>query len=485
MRMKKEVKFKHALLPILFLLLLILYGLIIRPLFLDQAAFPLEILFITAASFAIGMLFYLGFTWDEIIDSITQKLAKAMPAFLILFSIGLIIGSWIVCGTVPMMVYYGLKIINPTYLYLLAFLVPVVFSTMTGTSWGSAGAVGIVIMGISGAMGGNPGITAGAIIGGAYFGDKMSPLSDTTNLAAIATDVNLFDHIRSMMNTTIPSAVITAILYFILGFIYPPSMTSSNLESVAPFLDTLEAMFRFNILLLLPPVIVLYGSLTRKPTIPTIIISAMSAALLALLFQPYNLTNVLQSLYKGFHTDMAAWMGDISERVQILLNRGGLYALSEAVIIAFTVFVFIGAIDKINAMPVVVNRIFKSTRRRASTILASLAAAAVTNSLTSNQYATSFIVGDAFKRKYDSLKIPRKVLSRSIEDTGTMIESLVPWHPTAVFMVATLGIPVSQYWNWQFLTLINLIVAPVLALLGIGCFYHEYNEGKKDSKIHI
>ena len=137
------------------------------------------------------------------------------------------------------------------------------------------------------------------------------------------------------------------------------------------------------------------------------------------------------------------------------------------------VFIFIGAMDHINAMPLVVKRMFAFTKTRSSMILATLFATTLSNAMTSNQYATSFIVGDAFKSRYDALKIPRKVLSRSLEDTGTMIESVVPWTTTAVFMVGTLGVPFADYWHWQLLSLINFIVAPTLAILGIGCFYHE------------
>lgn len=474
--MTNKTSFNLAITPIIFLLILIAYGLILRPHFFGQQAFPLEVLFIFTSSFTIGLLIYKGHKWDDIIKSIISKIAKAMPAFLILFSIGLIIGSWIISGTIPMLVYYGLKLINPSYLYILAFIIPALFSLMTGTSWGSAGAIGIVIMGISGAMGAEPGITAGAVIGGAFFGDKMSPLSDTTNMAAIATDVYLFDHIRSMMNTTIPSAIIALSIYLALGFIYPPAMSTSNINSVNEFLSTLDIMFNFNIFLIIPPMIVLYGSFKRKPSIPTIIISMFSAIILAVIFQNYTFDNILQSLYKGFQSDMAVWTNNVPEQVNTLLNRGGLYALSEAVIIAFTVFMFIGAMDHINAMPIVVEKIFKRTKTRAATILSSLAASGITNALTSNQYATSFIVGDAFKLKYDSLKIPRKVLSRSIEDTGTMIESLIPWHPSAVFMVATLGVPFNEYWNWQLLSLINIIIAPTIAVLGIGCFYNDKSD---------
>jgi len=347
-----------------------------------------------------------------------------------------------------MMVYYGLKIVYPAFIYLLAFIVPAVFSLMTGTSWGSAGAVGIVIMGISTAIQAHPGITAGAIIGGTFFGDKMSPLSDTTNMASIATEVNLFDHIRSMMKTTIPSAIIAMVLYLILGFVYKPGISLNDYATVNEFLNSLESMFNFNLLLLLPPLIVLYGSFRRKPTIPTIVVSMFLACLLAMIFQNYSSAYILQSLYKGYDSDMAVWIGSVPENVKTLLNRGGVYTLSEAVINAFMVFIFIGALDHINATPILVKKVFKFTKTRSSTILSSFAAAGITNSLTSNQYATSFIVGDAFKSKYDSLEIPRKVLSMSIEDTGTMIETVIPWHPSAVFMVATLSVPFAEYWHW-------------------------------------
>ncbi|MEL6821389.1 MAG: Na+/H+ antiporter NhaC [Calditrichota bacterium] len=471
----KKPTFLHALLPILVLLLTIAYGLIIRPQLQNLPAFPLEIVFIIAAAFAVAELSWLGFEWHEIQKSIVAKLSSAMPAFFILLTIGIIIGSWMVCGTIPMLVYYGLKTIHPNVFYLLAFLIPIIFSILTGTSWGSVGSIGIVMIGIAGAMGANLAITAGAIIGGAFFGDKMSPLSDTTNMAAIATDVDLYDHIRSMMVTTFPSAIIAAIAYTVLGFVYPPEILSGNSDSLVPFLNSLESIFQFNILLIAPPLIILYGSITGKPILPTMIVSALVAVLLSLVFQPFGLSDIFQSMYKGFHTSMATWVDSPAENVQTLLNRGGLYALIDAVIIAFTVFFFIGAIDLIDAMPKVVNRIFRSAKSRVSTILSSLAATAVTNALTCNQYATSFIVGDAFKKKYDDLAIPRPVLSRSLEDAGTMLESLVPWTPTAVFMVATLGVPYSEYWQWQLLSLVNLIIAPLIAVF----VYRGGRDGQK------
>lgn len=468
-----KTTFLHALLPVLVLLLCILYGLILRPQVWGQEAIPLEIVFLMAATYAVAQLMWMGHSWKDIQASVVKKLSQAMPGLLILFAIGLIIGSWMVCGTIPMLVYFGIKGIHPSFIYIVAFAVPIIFSMLTGTSWGSVGTVGVVIIGVAASIQADLGITAGAIIGGAYFGDKLSPLSDTTNMAALAVEVDLYDHIRSMMYTTLPSAIIAAIIFFVMGFVSPPRIGTHDLSEVATTLTAIDASFNFNLLLLLPPAVVLYGSIRKKATLPTLTVSILLAAVLALLLQDFQGVDVVQSLYKGFHTDMIQWVATIPENVQELFNRGGLYELSEPIVIAIMVFIFVGAIDHIQAMPIIVDRVFNFAKTRASVILSSLLATGITNALTSNQYATSFIVGDAFKSAYDKQKISRKVLSRSLEDAGTMIESLIPWTTTTVFMVATLGVAYGDYWHWQLISLINLVVAPMLAILGIGCFYEK------------
>jgi Na+:H+ antiporter, NhaC family len=208
----------------------------------------------------------------------------------------------------------------------------------------------------------------------------------------------------------------------------------------------------------------------------------MLAAVLALIFQPYSLDNVVNTLNKGFDTSMATWMTDVPENVVTLFTRGGLYELSFAIMLAFVIFTFVGAIDMIDAMPRIVNRVFAFAKTRSSVILSSLVATAFTNVTTSNQTATSFIIGDAFGRKYDQFKIPRKVLSRSIEDYGTMIENIVPWTTTGVFMAATLGVAVADYWHWQLMTLANFVIAPLLAITGKGCFYNEVSKKETDGE---
>ena len=473
MSSKPNLSFKLKILPVLFLGLLIFYGMVLRPKVYDQPPFPLEVVFMIAAVFAIGQLLILGFKWETIQESIILKLSRGFPAILILFSIGVIIGTWMVSGTIPMLIYYGINLINPNYIYLLAFLIPIVFSMLTGTSWGSIGTIGVVIIGVSSVINANLGITAGAIVGGAFFGDKLSPLSDTTNLAAMATEVDLYKHINSMMVTTFPSALLAGSIYFFLGFIYPPLGDEINSSLVNETLDSISSMFNFNIWLLIPPLIILAGSIKKLATLPTLLTSSISAAFIALIFQPYSSANIMSSIHKGFNAEMAYWINSSTDNINILFSRGGLYELNEAIIFSIMVFVFIGTIDLIDSMPSIVDRVFSLVKTKAGLIVSSLLTTGFTNSITSNQSATSFIIGDAFKRRYDKYKISRKVLSRSIEDYGTMLESLIPWHATTIFLTATLGVAYSDYWYWQVLSLINLVLAPSLAILGIGCFYKK------------
>lgn len=469
----RSTTFFNCSLPVLFLLGMIVYGLVIRPYVFGQTIIPLEIIFISAAFFAASHLWYLGYSWETILGNAIKKLSKGLPTILILFAIGIVIGSWIVSGTIPMFVYYGIKLINPNYIYVLAFIIPIFFSLFTGTSWGSVGTIGVVILGVGTVINADLAIITGAVIGGAYFGDKMSPLSDTTNIAALATEVDLYDHINSMLYTTLPSAIIATVMYTIAGFVYPAQTIEGDFAAMETTLTGITNIFNFNILLLLPVLIVLGGSLKKLPTIPVLLSSSLIACILALIFQQYAFADIIQTVYKGFDTDMANSLIAIPENISVLFNRGGLYALNDAIIVALFVFLFIGMLDTIEAIPTIVEKVFAFAKSRSSVILSSLMATGITNGMTGNQYATSFIVGEAFKSKYDDLKIPRKVLSRSLEDYGTMIESLIPWHPTALFMVSVMGVAVGDYWYWQLLSLINLTIAPLLAITGVGCFLKQ------------
>lgn len=476
--MEKKITFKNTIVPVIGLLIVLIYGLIIQPKVLNKGEMSLEMIFLFASVIGTINLFYLGFSWNDIQESMVKKITQGLPAMMILFSIGVVIGAWIVCGAVPMLIYYGIKIINPNYIYVVAFIVPIIFSLLTGTSWGSAGTIGIVIIGIAEVVGANLSIVAGAIVGGSYFGDKMSPLSDTTNIASLAAGVDLYDHIRSMMNTTIPAAILALISYGVIGVFNPLNNSNLDLKMISETLKALEASFNFNILLLIPILIVLYGSLTRKPTVPTLIASSVVSIVLASIFQNFNIGNIVSVLHSGFNVKMIIGVNDLPDNVIRILNRGGLYSMASPVIVTFIVFVYIGTLDRINALPIIVEHVFKSVKTRETAIVSALGATGVTNAMTSNQFATSFIVAEAFKPKFDQLNIPRKVLSRCLEDTGTMIESMLPWTTTGLFMAATLGVSVMDYNRWQLLTIFNIIVAILLAVTGKGCFYYEVEKDK-------
>ena len=460
---------RPALLPAVVLAILVVWGLVVRPLVLDRPAIPLEIVFLASAGFAIAQLLWLGFSWLTIQQSIVQRLAKALPAILILLLIGPLVAAWMISGTIPMLVSWGVQLIDPRVLYVTSFLIAAVFSTLTGTSWGSAATVGVVLIGISTSVGADSAIVAGAVVGGAYFGDKLSPLSDTTNMAAIATGVDLFEHIRSMLWSTVPSAFFAVAAYLLIGLLFDQPAEAQNSQAVVGFLQSLHEQFRFNLALLIPVLIVLFGSAKKWPTIPVLLLSICSAVVLAIFLQGFPVNTVLQALVSGVELyDSGAAVPDA---VIALVERGGIYSMKEAIFVALLVFLFVGAIDLLNTMPRLVETLFGFARGQKATVVSALFASATTNALTSNQSATAFIVGDAFAQRFDNLRVPRRVLSRSIEDTGTMIESIIPWHATALFMSATLGVSVAEYWYWQVLTLANLLVAPVLALTGIGCNY--------------
>ena len=460
-------------LPILFFVLVLLFGLFVQPVILDAGMLPLEILILIALTFSCVYLLVLGHPWSLIQEKITAKVAESIPVVMILFCIGVLIGSWIVSGTIPMLIYYGISMIDPDWIYIFAFLICIVFSLLTGTSWGSAGTIGIVMIGIAQVYEADLAITAGAIVGGSFFGDKMSPLSDTTNIASLASGVKLMDHIRSMLYTTGPSAVIASGIYIALSPHFSGSEQVIGMpETIEQTMNGIQSIFSFHILLLLPLVIVIWGSIKGKPIVLTLLISAWVALILALIFQSFTLSDVLMSLNRGFNISMSGL--DTSEMATLnILNRGGLYNLIEGVVSCILIFAFIGTLEVMNSIKVVIRAMMARITTPSKLILATLTATGLTNLTTSNQYATSFIIGETFRIKYDSLKVHRKVLSRSIEDAGTMLENLAPWTPSGLFMAATLGVTSLQYAPYQFLSLINIVVAYLFAYSGYACFLKE------------
>ena len=476
----KRVSFWTAFLPIGIFFGLLVYGLFIHPQFFNgeklpiEVMIPVEVLVLMALCFNAFYLLFLGYKWDTIQANITRKVGESVPVVLILFSVGVLIGSWIVSGTIPMLIYYGISIVSPAWIYIFSFLICIVFSLLTGTSWGSAGTIGVVMIGIAEVYDADLAITAAAIVGGSFFGDKMSPLSDTTNIAALATSVPVYDHIKSMMYTTGPAAIIAAIIYIVLspaiqGGLAAPATQLTDIELT---LTDLSNLFNFNLALLIPLVIVVWGSITRKPIVLTLLGSAWVAMILAFMFQDFSLDAVFNSFNKGFTVDMAEGV-EVQSNVVSILNRGGLYNLIEGVTISLLIFAFIGTLEVINAIDITIQKVLGGIKKKTHLVAASLGATLVTNMTTSNQYATSFVIGSAMNKKFDKLGVPRKVLSRSLEDAGTMMENLAPWTPSGIFMVGALGVSSLEYAPYQFISLINIVIAFFFAFTGIACFYKK------------
>lgn len=480
----RKIGFWNAFMPLGFFFLVLVYGLFIQPVVLKEGMLPLEVLILMALTFSCFYLMYLGYSWETIQKHITKKVGESVGVILILFSIGVLIGSWIVSGTIPMLIYHGISLVNPDWVYIFAFGVCIMFSLLTGTSWGSAGTIGIVMMGIAQVYDADLCITAGAIVGGSFFGDKMSPLSDTTNVASLATDVPLFDHIKSMAYTTGPSALIAGAIYIALSPYFGSSETivvADKPDQIAQTLSALKNIFNFNVVLLLPLVVVIWGSVSKKSTVLTLLSSAWLAMILAIVFQDFSFRDIMSSFNKGFSVSMAKGYDGEAEVLNIL-NRGGLYNLIEGITSCFLIFAFIGTLDVISAIDVVIKNIMSKIKTQKQTIVAALTSTLVTNMTTSNQYATSFIIGEAFKKKFDGMKIPKKILSRSIEDAGTMMENLVPWTPSGIFMASTLGVSAFQYAPYQFLSLVNIVIAYFFALTGIACFLNSKLERPQINK---
>jgi len=418
-----------------------------------------EVLLVIAA-FITGILARIsGYSWDIMQKGIVDSITKALPAMLIVITVGVLIGSWIIGGTIPMLIYYGLKMISPRFFLLSACVVCSMISLFTGTSWGTVGTIGIAFIGVAEGLGISTAQAAGAIISGAYFGDKLSPFSDTTNLAPIAARSNLFDHIKHMLWTTLPAWFIGLLIYLFLGL-----YSHSGKQAVLPveLLDALRENFVFNGLLLLPPLIVLYFAVRKLPTIPGMLISSFIALVLGIFFQNVSLTAALTALTHGYQSSTG--MADLDR----LLSRGGMMSMMGVTLIAFCAFGFAGIMQSTGMLDRILTALARFTRTVgilvASTVMSCISVALMTGS----SFLSIIIPGELFAPLYKARNLAAKNLSRTTEDSGTVIVPLIPWSMAAVFMSGTLGVSTLDYLPWTFMNYIGFLFALLYGFTGIG-----------------
>lgn len=289
---KKTLSLGLALIPVISMLLLLIIGYGIMGL-------RIEPLLLCSAAVAAGIAWWQGYCWEDIINSVVDKLAKAMPVIMILICVGGLIGTWMFSGTIPYMVYWGLKLISPEYILIAAFFLTSVVSVCTGTSWGSAGTVGVALMGVAAGLDVSLAAAAGAVVSGAYFGDKISPLSDSTNFAAIVADTTLFEHIQHLLWTTLPSFLLAAVVYLIAGHSNMLGEVATP-QRVTDIIHSLESLYHFNIVLILPPMIVLWGAIRKKPVIPLMLSACVLALFLGVIMQGLSIKQGLDAFIDGF-----------------------------------------------------------------------------------------------------------------------------------------------------------------------------------------
>ncbi|RKD76358.1 transporter (NhaC family) [Sinobaca qinghaiensis] len=445
-----------ALIPVLITIFIFVVGIGIMQ-------YPAELMLIFA-----GVVFtiFAGFyrvSWERILEEMGEKIKRALPAILILFSIGIIIGSWMIAGTIPLMVYYGLNIIDPAYLFILAFLVTAIVSTFTGTSWGSAGTIGVALISIAQTMDVSLAITAGAVVSGAYFGDKLSPLSDTTNMSAIAAGANLYEHIQHMLYTAVPSSILAVIIFWIAGTSIDTS--SEQLGAVTEMTAALESLFSLNVILLLPALIVLIGSIMKKPPLIVLFASSITALLLAMIFQGAALADVFAAVVSGFTVDMLPQNIEITEDIESLLTRGGLYSMYNATFFVFCAFFFASAMEASQVLHVLLEGIISRLKSTGSLIFTTLLSGFVIINGTSNALVTYFLIKDIYGESFKKHKLHPVNLSRSMEDSVTITEALLPWTVSGVFIATTLGVGNFEFLPWAVFNWGGFVFSALLAFL--------------------
>ena len=413
-----------------------------------------------------------GHSWKVVERTIVGGIATAMPAILILLSVGSLIGAWILSGTVPTMIYYGLLLLNPTVFYAACCLMCAITAVAIGSSWTVAGTLGIALVGIAAGMGLSPAITAGAIISGAYFGDKMSPLSDTTNLAPAVTGIDIFTHIRHMSWTTGPSLAFALVAFTLIGLHGAQSNEQLGLDAT---LALLESNFHISLLHLIPVFLVAGLAMRKTPAVATILIGALVGVLFALAFQRPAILALAgdgaqgaAALAKGvwivLFDGYSANTGDAN--LDSLLSRGGMSSMLTTVWLILTAMAFGAGLEKAGILQTLLRSLLKLGRSAASLIATTTGTCISVNVLAADQFIAIVLPGRMFKDEFRRRGLHEKNLARVLEDSGTITSPLVPWNTCGAYMAATLGVPTLAYLPFCFFNLVNPLVSMAYGATG-------------------
>jgi NhaC family Na+:H+ antiporter len=466
----KKIPYFFALLPIIVLIVLLAYNVFLYGDNSLGGANQLALLFAAATASMIGVKF--GSKWNTILNGVSKSISSTTPSLIILLLIGALAGTWLLSGIVPAMIYYGLQILNPKIFLFATAVITAIVSLATGSSWSTIATIGIALLGIGQALGLPTGLIGGAIISGAYFGDKMSPLSDTTNLAPAMVGTDLFTHIRYMMYTTIPSFAITLIIFLVIGFSY----TTSEAQDINMLLSAISNSFNVSGWLFLVPILVIVLIIKKTPAIPTLLAGTLLGGLFAVFFQPeivmsitnaetLNLSSAYMAIINAMGSDIAITTDN--EMINNLLSTSGMAGMLNTIWLIICAMVFSGVMEAAGLLRRVAEPIIKYAESTGSLIATTVGTCVFFNITASDQYLSIVVPGRMFTDTYKEKGLAPENLSRTLEDSGTVTSVLVPWNTCGATQSAVLGVATFAYLPFCFFNLISPLMTIAYGYFGI------------------
>jgi len=474
-----------SLIPIV--VLIILLSLNVK-FFEDTISGANQIALTLAAAIAGVIAVRLGHKWTSVREQVVRSISSAMPSILILFLIGSLAGTWMISGVVPMLIYYGLKILNPTIFLFASVVICAVVSLATGSSWSTVATIGIALLGIGSTLGFNEGLVAGAIISGAYFGDKMSPLSDTTNLAPAMAGTDLFTHIRYMVLTTGPTIIITLIIFLVIGFTNNLENESTSIQAV---LDSISAKFNVTPLLLIVPAFLIFIIVKKVPPLPALLAGTLAGAIFAVIFQPQVIHEISGGtgsfLKQSYITVMKTMFGSVSvttdnAAVNELLSTRGMAGMLNTIWLIMTAMVFGGIMDAAGMLFRITQVIMRAVHGAGSLVAATVSTCLFFNLTASDQYLAIVVPGRMFAKTYRDMGFKPELLSRALEDSGTVTSVLIPWNTCGATQSSVLGVSTMAYLPYCFFNIISPFMSIFMA--GFNIKIRRLDPENTESHIH-
>lgn len=429
-----------------------------------------SLLIASAVCVGIAMIKY-NYKWSVLEEGMAKNIKKVTPAIVILLLIGAISGTWMLSGVVPTLIYYGLQILTPQFFLASCCIICAIVSIITGSSWTTIATIGMALLGIGKAQGFDEGWIAGAIISGAYFGDKISPLSDTTVLASSTTGTKLFTHIRYMLITTVPSIIITLGIFTVAGLV----MSHSGNEQSELFAGTLAQTFNLSPWLLLVPVITACLILAKLPTIITLFISSVIAGICILLFQPHILLQIVDGSVLDFATGFKALMTSIfgstsistgHAEIDALVATRGMRGMMDTIWLIICAMCFGGVMSASNMISSITNLFVRFVRKPVSAVCSTVGAGLFFNTCTADQYLSIILTGNLFKDLYQSRRLESRLLSRTVEDSVTVTSVLIPWNSCGMTQATVLGVSTLTYLPYCFFNILSPLMSILVAFTG-------------------